>query len=145
MLSSGHYEDRVSGKRFGRALLPSDILRDNVLRILIPHIIGNESDAFIDDCKERFEDTASDSDEFKLTCLNDLYLLAVNDSTYAETGLFQYNRDLDINGMVYWLDLSELPRGTHTLTTSRQIIRPDTSYVARQAIIEFFKEAPALN
>jgi hypothetical protein len=57
MLSSGHYEDRVSGKRFGRALLPSDILRDNVLRILIPHIIGNESDAFIDDCKERFEDT----------------------------------------------------------------------------------------
>jgi hypothetical protein len=144
LLYSGHYEDRAGSESLGLALIPSDIIRDNVLRVFVPHIIRNESEEFVADCRQRYPYTEMNDDEFDLACLNDLYQVAVNDSVYSVSALFQNNNDLNLKGMVYWLDISHLPRGPHTLTTSRQIVRSDSSFYTRQSNVEFYKEAPPI-
>ena len=136
----GHYEDRAAPDEFGFAMIPSDIIRDNVLRVFVLHVIGHETDAFLQKCDDRFRNNNLEEPEFELKCLNDLYRVAVNDSVYTAKGLFQHNATKGVNGLVYWLDISHLPRGMHTAKMYRKIVRPDTSFYAQRAHIEFFKD-----
>lgn len=137
----GHYEDRATPGNIGFAMIPSEIIRDNVLRVFVLHIISNETDAFLQECDETLGGENFREAEYQLKCLNDLYQVAVNDSISTTNGLFQMNADLGVNGLVYWLDISHLPRGVHTASTYRKIVRPDTSFYEQRARIEFFKEA----
>ena len=144
LLFPGHYEDKASEDLIGNALIPSDIIHDNVLRVYVVHLASNESDEVLSQCRYQQEGSITTGDLFRLNCLNDLYRVAVDDSVFTTEGYFQKNRDLGANGLVYWLDISHLPRGEHVLNTYRKVVLPDTSYYTRQASIEFFKEAPQI-
>lgn len=141
LLFPGHYEDKASEDLIGFALIPSDIIHENVLRVFVVHLASNESDEVLSQCRNQQEGSSTTSNRFRLNCLNDLYRVAVNDSVFTTEGYFQKNRELGANGLVYCLDISHLPRGEHRLETYRKIVQPDTSYYTRQAIIEFYKEA----
>ena len=144
ILYSGHYEDRATEDVIGLALIPSDIIRENVLRVFVLHRISHEPEEVISECRDEQDASDTTEDRFKLNCLNDIYRVSVNDSVFTTDGSFQKNRKFGINGIVYWLDISHLPRGEHKLETYRKVVQPDTSYYIQQAIIEFFKEAPQL-
>ncbi|MDR9415395.1 MAG: hypothetical protein RI564_03860, partial [Gracilimonas sp.] len=113
LLFSGHYEDRVKDSAIGRSVIPSDIIQGQVLRIFIPHLIENEANISFDSCLKQVSDSEISEDELKLKCLNDIYQIALNDSVTFSKGLYQYNPTFDVDGLVFWKDISHLPRGPH--------------------------------
>ena len=52
LLYSGHYEDRATEDVIGSALIPSDIIRENVLRVFVAHTISHESEKILSDCRD---------------------------------------------------------------------------------------------
>jgi hypothetical protein len=145
LLYHGHYEDRAQAVSLGRSMIPSDIIAGQVLRIFIPHFIGNESNAGVKECLEKEPHAELSDDQVKLNCLNEIHQISVNDSTSSVKGLYQYNSKFDINGLVYWHDISHLQRGAHILETFRWRSYPDTSFYQRIARIEFYKESKRLS
>jgi hypothetical protein len=95
-----------------------------------------------EECLEKQAGTDLSDDERKLNCLNELYKIAINDSSFATRGLYQQKPGYDTGGLVYWQDISHLPRGPHTLRTYRWRSYPDTSFYQRIAQIEFYKASP---
>jgi len=145
LLYHGHYEDRAQAASLGRSMIPSDIISGQVLRIFIPHFISNESNVGVKECLEKEPNAELSDDQVKLNCLNEIHQISVNDSTSSVKGLYQYNSKFDVNGLVYWHDISHLSRGAHILETFRWRSYRDTSFYQRIARIEFYKESKRLS
>jgi hypothetical protein len=151
MLYSGHYEDRAEKGNYGSVIIPSDIIRDNVLRVFVSHTIDNEFDGILDHCNGESSDKSRSTSnptpqDRTLECLNKTYRIGINDSLSTAKGLFQYNSKLDLYGLVYWQDISDLSRGVHKLTAYRLREYDDDSLIYKQtAVVEFYKDSPKLS
>lgn len=143
LLFNGHYMDRT-GDQVGRAAIPSDVINGQVLRLFIPHFLENELPSFTSDCVDRYSGTDITEDQKKLNCLNELYQVRVNDSVSTAKGLYQFDPQFNLDGMVFWQDISYLGRGPHKVSAYRLRESSDTLSYQRIALIEFFKDSEAL-
>lgn len=133
--SSNSYENMNPTSKFQQVTIQSDIIKDEVLRIFVSHNIAFEDSIRVNCDYKKLENNTS-TDSLKLVCLGNFYNVAIDDSLYnAPDWLFHYDNTTNHRGIIGYVDISHLERGSHRLD-----LRLTNWHLKNYAIIPFYKQ-----
>lgn len=128
---SGNYEDRFEDRYSFRGQIPSEIIEGNTLRLFIP--LHPDYDKTIkDECGEPGDIR---EDQYFLSCLQDAYIVFLNDSLTRPGLKFNFNQKTQQKGLLGWIDISTLPVGENIVEV-QLALKEDTIHYST---IPFFK------
>ncbi len=128
---SGNYQDKIKDTYSLRAQIPSEIIDGSVLRVFIP--LHPDYDKTIkDECGEPGDIR---EDQYFLSCLQDAYLVFLNDSLTRPGLKFNFNQKTQQKGLLGWIDISTLPVGENIVEV-QLALKEDTIHYST---IPFFK------
>ncbi|MEM9326878.1 MAG: hypothetical protein AAGA85_14525 [Bacteroidota bacterium] len=133
----GHYQDKEAVPSV-QVQIPSDIIRDDVLRVFIPARIQYQDslDKFMNyDSVLNITDESFDRGKYMLQQIASFYRLTLADSTFQTQMYFQNNRRTDQRGYLTFLNIGYLPEGLYELEVSG----PEHMYEDRFAVVPFYK------
>lgn len=113
-----HYENLAKTDIIYRIQIERDIIKDDFLKAFIAHNSVNETFRMKDSCFVNdtvYALSASLSDSIKLSCLNNFYLLQVDDSVFTSDYYFMKHPKTNQPGLMAYLDVSYLDKGMHKL------------------------------
>ena len=135
----GYYQDRNEDWSSARAVIPSPVLKDKYLELIIKHQVAYESDiyqycAVNPDSLDMLDDTAQDS--IKLRCISLFYEVYIDGQRYENPDWMYYYYQKDKSkGFISFLNTEGLAPGKHLLEVKTHYRLGD--FFAR---IPFFKE-----
>lgn len=134
----GHYQDKGSDNPSIRMQIPSDIIRDDVLRVFIPARIN------VEDSLKKFMnydsilDLPSDSlnlGQYYLSQISKFYRISVADSTFETKMYFQVANSTKQRGYLTYLNVGYLSEGLYEI----HLEGPSEMYEEPFAIVPFYK------
>lgn len=136
---SGFYDDqtRQGASCFG-ATIQSDIIDEDVIRLFVLVNVSLEdsikANANLDEAIQANPDTARS--QLYLHAIQSFYQVSINDSLMSnQEWLFHYNKQTNQRGYLTYLDIADLPRGTHKIS-----IRSSGKGGWRAFTIPFYRE-----
>lgn len=141
---SGHYQNLMGDQPSNIVQIPSDVIRDDFLRVFLVHRSAFERQFIKPLCnyEERLDSMAEHI--LKLECLDAFYDLQINDQPIAPD--FKYIKKLETNqeGLLAYLDIAHLEKGIHHLSVFYNFQHEDDKINMRKvAEVEFYKVLPA--
>ncbi|GAB3327201.1 hypothetical protein GCM10027429_00740 [Marivirga atlantica] len=140
-----HYENLAKTDIIYRIQIERDIIKDDFLKAFIAHNSVNETFRMKDSCF--VNDTvyalrSSLSDSIKLSCLNNFYLLQVDDSVFTSDYYFMKHPKTNQPGLMAYLDVSYLDKGMHKLHLLYRNTpeKRDSIPYLENGIVEFIKQ-----
>ncbi|UII20711.1 hypothetical protein [Fulvivirga ligni] len=133
----GFYQDRPT-KPSERIQIPSDIIKDDVLRVFIPSTINKEDSLkkFINYDSIKTTDTSSKKlGKYYLKKMSEYYRLTIADSTFTTKGYFQNNKATRQKGYVCYLNIGYLKEGLYEL----KLEGPKDMFKDPVATVPFYK------
>ncbi len=135
----GYYQDRSPRFASIRAQIPSDIIRDDVLRVFLPaHIFYQDSlKKFMNyDSISSITDESFDEGQYMLGQISRFYDLTIADSTFQSKMYFLNNSATGQRGYLTYLNIGYLQEGIYELV----VTGPPTMYEDPFAIVPFYRE-----
>lgn len=135
----GYYQDKTAARPSVNIQIPSDIIKDDVLKVFIPARIQYQDSLMkyikYDSIMELSEEDLKIESYF-LEQLAEFYTLSIDDSTFATKMYFQKNSATGQKGYLTYLNISYLTPGLYELKLSR----PSEMYEnPTMAIVPFYK------
>ena len=134
----GYYQDKENATASVRLQIPSDVIRDDVLRVFIPTGIGQQDslkkfvkyDSISTITEESFEEG-----RYFLNKLSEFYSLSIDDSTFRPRMYFQRANSTNQKGVIAYLDIGYLEEGLYEL----KLTGPPEMVDDTLAIVPFYK------
>ena len=134
----GYYQDKVRDQPSVQVQIPSDIIRDDVLRVFIPaHISDQDSlEKFIQyDSISNIEDEEFNKGQYLLNGISNFYRLTIDDSTFRSKMYFHRIASSKQKGYLTYLNISHLEEGLYELTVEG----PEEMFEDDAVIVPFYK------
>lgn len=135
---SGNYDDQNDQFHSVQAHIQSDIISENTLRLFTVLKIDLE-DSIRKNCNyDSLIQLDTGRHYVQLRCAADFYQVLLDDQKVDSVDwLFHYKQKTNQRGLLTYLDITDLPKGMHTVT----IRGPEDMYPSRKfAVIPFYRE-----
>ncbi len=135
---SGNYDDQNDRFHSVQAHIQSDIISENTIRLFTVLRIGLE-DSIKKHCNyDSLMQLDTASHYVELHCATKFYQVLLDDQKIDSVQWrFHYKQKTNQRGLLTYLDITDMPKGTHTLTVKG----PDQMYPIRKfSVIPFFRE-----
>ncbi|HCX21514.1 MAG: hypothetical protein CMB80_13420 [Flammeovirgaceae bacterium] len=135
---SGHYQDQNSEFHSVQAQIQSDIISENTIRLFVV-LKAHREDSIKKFCN--YDSLISNSELstslVQLNCVSSFYSVLLDDSLAIDTPWrFHYNQATDQRGILTYIDVTDLPRGMHSITVNG----PKEMFAYSFAEIPFYRE-----
>ncbi|MEM6831008.1 MAG: hypothetical protein AAF551_10885 [Bacteroidota bacterium] len=134
----GNYQDKKSKRPSVEVQIPSEIIRDDVLRVFIPLRVGRQDSLkkFMNyDSISNIADESFDQGQYYLQKTSEFYRLSIGDSTFKTKMYFQDVFSSKQKGFITYLNIGFLNDGLYEL----QVEGPKEMYDDLFAIVPFYK------
>jgi len=142
-LFHGHYENLANGAYSRNIILPSDVIKGDILRVFIVHRTTYEEQSIKKLCnyEEQLAQDSVDVDDLKMECLTQFYDLKINGKEIESSFLFHQHKNSNQDGLVTYIDISDLEQGAHLLELvyniwEKEKLEHKTKVIAE---VEFYK------
>ena len=133
----GYYQDRNVGNPSVRAQIPSDIIKEDVLRVFIPSRIREQDSlkAFLKyDSVVEIEDEIFDLNQYFLDKVSEFYLLSIVDSTLQTELYFHERTATKQRGYIAYVNIGYLEEGLYEL-----VVTTPYDSDSLHAVVPFYK------
>ncbi len=134
---SGYYDDQNEGFHSVQAHIQSDIISENTLRLFTVLKIAQEDSMKKHCAYDSLIQLGTASRYVELQCASSFYQISLDDQPIDSIQwLFHYKQKTNQRGILTYLDITDLPKGMHTL----KVRGPDEMYNFTFAEIPFYRE-----
>ncbi len=143
----GHYENLMGDDPSKTIQIPADVIESDVLPVFIVMNSGVQESSIVEACN--YDSLMSikgiNEDSVKMDCLTAFYGLEIDGDVYEPEFFYHYKQKTAQEGLICYLDISELSRGIHRLNlifkySKGDHIRSRVEFYKRSAEIEREKE-----
>jgi len=141
----GHYENLMADRPSNAIQIPSDVIKENHLRVFVVHRSAFEERYIKPLCGYEARADSADEAELIMECLDAFYGLKVDGELVEPAFSYFHNAHTRQEGLLAYLDIAHLDKGLHTLTLVYNFYDEEGEYNAREvADVEFYKALPAI-
>ena len=140
----GHYENLMADRPSNTIQIPSDVIKENHLRVFVVHRSAFEDRYIKPLCNYEARQDSVDENELKMECLDAFYDLKLDSQLVAADFIYFHNARTNQEGLIAYLDIAHLDKGRHDLSVVYNFYDEEGEYNARDvAVVEFYKALPA--
>ena len=140
----GHYENLMADRPSNVIQIPSDVIKENHLRVFVVHRSAFEDRYIKPLCNYEARQDSVDENELKMECLDAFYDLKLDSQLVAADFIYFHNARTNQEGLIAYLDIAHLDKGRHDLSVVYNFYDEEGEYNARDvAVVEFYKALPA--
>ena len=140
----GHYENLMADRPSNTIQIPSDVIKENHLRVFVVHRSAFEDRYIKPLCNYEARQDSVDENELKMECLDAFYDLKLDSQLVAADFIYFHNARTNQEGLIAYLDIAHLDKGRHDLSVVYNLYDEEGEYNARDvAAVEFYKALPA--
>jgi len=133
----GHYDNLMGDNPSKWIHLPSDVIDGDVLKVFLVMNSAVQEKWIVEACN--YDSLMSIEgiyeDSVKMQCLTSFYGLQIDEERYDADYYYHYKQRTNQEGLLCYLDISDLSRGMHTISIYFKTTEEDRRY----AQVEFFK------